>query len=80
MTNPSRVPSDCGHYLIDIQECLLQANAANDAMIDALFIGDVAALARACGVVLAETTAAANQAVMMGNHLDVHRRRNLGTR
>lgn len=75
MTNTSRVPYDCGHYLMDIQACLLSASAANEAMIDAQFTGDVAALAQACGVVLAETMGAANRAVMLGHHLSAHRRR-----
>lgn len=74
------MPQNIGHYLIDIQGRLLRASAANDAMIDAHFTGDVFALTQDCRTVVDETMAAANHAVMLGNSLGADQRRDDGVK
>lgn len=74
----SAVPSGFALYLGDIQDCLLTASAASDAMIQAKFDGNLAVMAQNCAVVLAETRSAAALAAHLGKHLSAHRRRHEG--
>ena len=72
------VPIGFALYLGDIQECLLNASAASDAMIQAKFDNDLPAMAQACAVATAETRSAAALAARLGKHISAHRRRHEG--
>jgi len=77
---PSRavVPAGFSLYLGDIEGCLLAATAAGEAMIEARLNNDLAAMARSCAVVTAETRSAAALAAHLGKHISAHRRRHEG--
>ena len=74
----SAVPAGFALYLGDIQDSLLTASAASDALIQAKFDGDIAAMAQNCAVVLAETRSAAALASHLGKHISAHQRRHEG--
>lgn len=74
----SAVPPGFALYLGDIQDSLLTASAASDAMIQAKFDGDLAVMAQSCAVVLAETRSAAALAAHLAKHLSAHQRRHEG--
>lgn len=74
----SSVPVGFALYLGDIQDCLLTASVASDAMIQAKFDGNLAMMAQNCAVVLSETRSAAALASHLGKHISAHQRRHEG--
>lgn len=74
---PTVPPGFC-IYIADIEQCLLNATAACEAMIEAKLNNNLAGLGQACGTALDETRAASALAQHLGKHISAHQRRHEG--